>query len=243
MTFGQTVDGLGYSFSTFLISLAGIHVGAHLSSVLPTLPTPHRETAPIELSRPSDHSPSDDSTPPSSDKPPRNPISGKTPLLDFLTVLSAVLSYLTALLLYFLAPETWRHRATFVILLAPPGAMLRFALGRINVRSPFLDRFPLGTFIANISATLIIAGVFAAQRRPGANGGSGLACNALYAIQQGFCGCLSTVSTFVVEGRAIRRKRWKWIYVGSSVVLGQVLVLAIVGGIGWDKGYQGVCTG
>jgi len=161
--------------------------------------------------------------------------------MDIITILSAFIAYLIALLLYFLAPRPWRHRATFPILLAPPGAILRFALSKLNSRSPFADKFPIGTFIANISATLILAGVYAAQRLP--TGQGAIRCNALYALQQGFCGCLSTVSTFVVESRSIRRKRWKWVYVGSSVVLGHVAVLAVVGGVGWDRGYVPVCSG
>jgi CrcB protein len=46
---------------------------------------------------------------------------------------------------------------------------------------------------------------------------------------------LSTVSTFAVETRTIDRKRWKMIYVLSSVVLGHLLVLAIVGGVKWSR--------
>lgn len=163
-----------------------------------------------------------------------------TPILDYLVILSSALSYLVALLLYFFGPTVWRHRATFPILFAPPGAILRFALAKLNPLKPFINKFPLGTFLANIIATLVISGVFAAQRLPSA-GGSGTRCNALYAIQQGFCGCLSTVSTFVVESRSIKQRRWKWIYVGISVVLGQVCVLAIVGGVGWSQGYVEVC--
>lgn len=169
-------------------------------------------------------------------------VSHRSPFLDSVTFLVASLSYLVALIIYFFAPHPWRHRAVFAILLAPPGAMLRFFLAKINTRAAFIDRFPLGTFIANMVATLVLAGVVAAQHRPAA-GSSAVRCDALYALQQGFCGCLSTVSTFAVEARAIRGKRWKWIYVLGSVVLGQVLVLAVLGGVGWGVGYVDVCTG
>ena len=91
-------------------------------------------------------------------------------------------------------------------------------------------------------ATLVISGVFAAQRKPAANADP-LTCNGLHAIQQGFCGCLSTVSTFAVEARAIKDGRWKWTYIGGSVVLGHIFVLAIVGGVGWQEGYMDVCSG
>ncbi|EKD02107.1 hypothetical protein A1Q2_03609 [Trichosporon asahii var. asahii CBS 8904] len=119
-------------------------------------------------------------------------------------------------------------------------AMLRYALSKLNARPGFENRFPIGTFIANIAATLIIGGVFAAQRRPGVGV---VRCDALYALQQGFCGCLSTVSTFAVEARSIKGKRWKLLYVLGSVILGHVLILGVVGGVGWTQGYVPVCFG
>jgi fluoride ion exporter CrcB/FEX len=159
------------------------------------------------------------------------------PLLDVLTIVSAILSYLIALILYFYTPHTWRHRAIFPILLSPPGTMLRFALSKLNGKPRFQDKFPFGTFLANMIATVVLAGVFAEQHRIG----SGVRCNAMYAIQQGFCGCLSTVSTFAVEARNVRGW-WKWIYIGGSIVIGHLLMLAVFGGVGWAKGYGPVCT-
>lgn len=227
----QAVDGFAYSFSTFAIALACIGLGDHVSKLLPNLPS----------TRPS--TPNSNSEPEKSPSPPQpRPKHNRTPLLDVLTIVSGFLSYLIALLLYFLGPNSWRHRATFPILLSPPGAIIRFYLSRLNTRHQFIDRFPIGTFISNMSAALLISGVFAAQRLSPAIKDAGL-CNGLYAIQQGFCGCLSTVSTFAVESRAIKSWKWTWIYVGGSVVLGHVFVLAIVGGVGWGEGYQGVCAG
>lgn len=84
-------------------------------------------------------------------------------------------------------------------------------------------------------ATLVLADVVTGRQHRPAAGNLALMRDVLYALQQGFCGCLCTVSTFVVEGRAIRGKRGKWIYILGSVVLGQVLVLAVLGGVGWGK--------
>lgn len=163
-------------------------------------------------------------------------------ITDLVWISTAGIAYLIALLLYFFAPTYFRHRAVFPILLSPPGAILRFVLARLNAKPRFIDRFPLGTFIANLGATAILAGTFAAQRRPG-TADDPTRCNALYAIEQGFCGCLSTVSTFVVESRTIKGLRWTWGYVLLSVVLGHMLVLAIVGGVQWSEGYVAVCSG
>ena len=174
-----------------------------------------------------------------------NPLTGATPVLDTIFIASAFATYLVALLVYFLGPHGWRHKATFPMLFSPPGAILRFSLGRINVRSPFIDRFPLGTFIANMVATLVVCGTYVGMRFTGAGGllvGGMTRCNALWGIEQGFCGCLSTVSTFVVEARAIKSKKWKWIYVGGSVVLGHLFALAVVGGTRWSRGLGEVCS-
>lgn len=217
--------------ATFGISYAGVVLGDHVSSFLPTLPRP-RAAVRTALALKEDpnlvrrgarvHSP--------------------TPLFDALMFILAAASYAAALAMYFAAPKTWRHRAVFSLLLAPPGAIIRYALSKLNTRPPWFQRFPIGTFVANIAATMLIAGVYAGQRRPAA-AGAATTCDALYALQDGFCGCLSTVSTFVVEARTIRRWQWAWFYVLGSVVLGHVLVMAIVGGTGWTLGYIDVCKG
>lgn len=212
-----------------MVSTAGLRLGKYVSSLLPRLPRPRRRVEAAGIAK-SDGA--RDTASPSHAQ--------GTRLLDLLTVASAVVSYGAALALYFAAPRRWRHRATFALLLAPPGAMLRYALSKINARAPFLDRFPLGTFIANMVGTILIAGTYAAERRPGA-ASNALACTALGAIHDGFCGCLTTVSTFVVEMGSIRSERWRWAYVFGSIILGQVLVMAVAGGVGWGAGYGPAC--
>lgn len=245
LTMSQTVDGLGYSFSTLAISIACLYVGEFVADLLPAFPTNFEQRHPGSSSC----EPSPQSEKHAQAQGQRRSVRklaaqrlpgqrrqrqfSQSPWLDSLTILSAVLSYLVAILLYFLAPGVWRHRAVFPILLSPPGAMLRFFLARFNAGRPF----PLGTFTANMIASVILGGVFAEQHRLA----SGATCNALHAIQEGFCGCLSTVSTFAVEVRTVR-KWWKVVYIFSSVILGHLLVLATVGGVGWDKGLGPICS-
>lgn len=219
----DTIDGLAYSFATFAISMACIDLGSFVSECLPRLPRPQRRIRKAVLAKRSE-----------------SPSGETAPLADTCMIVLGCVLYAMALVVYFCAPKRWRHRVVFSLLLAPPGAMLRYALSKLNTRAPFLNRFPIGTFIANIAATLIIGGVFAAQRRPGVGI---VRCDGLYALQQGFCGCLSTVSTFAVEAKTIRGKRWKLLYVLGSVILGHVLMLGVVGGVGWTQGYVAACSG
>lgn len=224
----QAVDGVGYTFATVAISFGCLYFGEFVGATLPRVGRKRHESISSKQAV--------------SERP-----DASCTLLDYSTILSAALAYLVTLLLYFFGPSAWRHRALFPMLLSPPGAMLRYALSSLNARRPFLDRFPLGTFIVNIAGTLVIGGVYAAQHVSPAVSVDAVRCTALYALQQGFCGCLTTVSTFIVECRAIRGKRWTWIYAGMSVILGHLAVLVTFGAVGWARGSGGlggeVCTG
>ncbi|BEJ10963.1 hypothetical protein CspHIS471_0103850 [Cutaneotrichosporon sp. HIS471] len=209
--FQKTVNGVVYSLATFAVSYAGVVLGEQVSAFLPALPRPRL---------------------------PRRRGLSPAPLADAFMFFLAVASYAGALAMYFAAPRSWRERTVFALLLSPPGAMIRYALSKLNARARFVGRFPIGTFIANIAATLVIGGAYAAGHRPAIV----VTCDAMNALQFGFCGCLSTVSTFVVEARILRRG-WAWVYVLSSVVVGHLMILATAGAVRWGVGYTGVCTG
>jgi len=219
----QAVDGVAYGLATLAISVACLFMGYHVASFLPNLPIPPASW------QTRGHGQS-------------SPNMRRTLLLDYVFLLSALLAYLAAALLYGLGPTFWRHRVTFALLLAPPGAMLRYLLSRLNTLPPVNGRFPLGTFTANMIATLIVSGVFAAQHRPPSYTNA-VHCDGMYALQQGFCGCLSTVSTFVLEVTTLKQKRWRWTYLWTSVLLGQVFVLSVLGGVKWGEGLGEVCRG
>ncbi|WWC68075.1 uncharacterized protein I206_101994 [Kwoniella pini CBS 10737] len=267
----DTVDGVVYSLSTFAIAIASLRFGEHFSTLLPSLTllrrvyhTPRQDRIPSKLPNGNQRGESSSNSSDQNDNPNQpnhnsdhekvkqnsNLNNNKslirlsqTPILDLIWISTAFLSYLIILLLYFLGPTNWKHNIIFPMLLSPPGTIIRFYLSKLNTKSIFLNKFPLGTFLANIFSTIIISITFSQQRKFNSINSSSLICNGLYSIQQGFCGCLSTVSTFVVEARTIKGK-FKWIYLGSSIVLGHLIVLAIVGGTGWGSGgYQNVCTG
>lgn len=81
-------------------------------------------------------------------------------------------------------------------------------------------------------ATVII-GICHTLQRKSPNTISPLSCIMLQALADGFCGCLSTVSTFAVEVRGLRGGGWT--YASASVVAAQV-ILVLVTGIPWWAG-------
>jgi len=143
------------------------------------------------------------------------------PVLFSLTVgIFAMLAVLTAL-----------FRTSFIplsCLLAPFGTLSRWILSKHNVRFP---RFPVFTFIVNILGSVLLAVFYLLRGRVSVNG---LSFVGLSALMTGFCGCLTTVSTFVNESRQLGAKD-SWIYACSSVILSQILLLIINGPYYWTR--------
>ncbi|KAF8000707.1 hypothetical protein HF325_004496 [Metschnikowia pulcherrima] len=96
----------------------------------------------------------------------------------------------------------WRSW-TFACLFAPWGAFLRFWLSKLL--NSKVENFPMGTFAVNFSGTVLLS-VFTLLAKGKASFASDLpivsnilSCHVLAGLEDGFCGCLTTVSTFVVE--------------------------------------------
>lgn len=139
---------------------------------------------------------------------------------------------------YLALPRAYRHIATSALLYSFPGTLTRYVLGtRLNTPS-----FPYGTLAANLLGTALLAGFHALQR--GTGGVDAHACEVLQGLGDGFCGCLTTVSTFAVELRSATGGRG-WAYGLASVILAQLLCLAILGPA-WLSGAvdeHAVCVG
>jgi fluoride ion exporter CrcB/FEX len=150
------------------------------------------------------------------------------------------------------APDTWRGRAVFAIVFAPLGCLLRYYLSLyLNPRVP---AFPLGTFTVNIFGTVVLAMCFDLQRVDGVGTAIGAdarsvpyailtSCQVLQGVMDGFCGCATTVSTWVAELNGLSRRRQAYVYGVGSVAVALGFFVVIVGSLGWTRGFvDPVCT-
>ena len=88
----------------------------------------------------------------------------------------------------------------------------------------------MGTLAANIIGTALLGVFHVLQNMPSAP--SLNACALLQGLLDGFCGCLTTVSTFAAELVALEeRKSWRYLVV--SFALGQLVLLVILGPSFW----------
>ncbi|KIY49270.1 hypothetical protein FISHEDRAFT_41531 [Fistulina hepatica ATCC 64428] len=129
---------------------------------------------------------------------------------------------------YFRLPASYRSQATAALLFAFPGALLRYILS--VTLNHFIKGFPLGTFLANAFGTGLLGAFSVIQGLPSpVSYGS---CAILQGLSDGFCGCLTTVSTFAAETITLPT-RSSWRYVIVSWVAGQLILLVILGPAFW----------
>ncbi|KZT20396.1 hypothetical protein NEOLEDRAFT_1140852 [Neolentinus lepideus HHB14362 ss-1] len=144
-----------------------------------------------------------------------------------LTSLS-VCVYAATFPVYFRLPADYRHQATAALLFSYPGTLTRYILS-ISL-NPRLSLFPLGTYVANSFGTALLGALHVIQgMSPSA---SPNACALLQGLADGYCGCLTTVSTFATEIDAL--VEWKaWLYAALSWSTGQIVLLLIMGSSFW----------
>lgn len=130
------------------------------------------------------------------------------------------------------AAETWRGCATFALVFAPLGCLGRF-YASLYLNGYFAS-FPLGTFTVNVFGTAVLGMAWNLAHVPV---GGVVGCQVLQGIEDGFCGCLTTVSTWVAELTALRR-RHAYVYGGASVLAALACMVAIMGGLRWSDGFS-----
>lgn len=136
--------------------------------------------------------------------------------------------------------ETWRGEVIFALVFAPLGCLARFYVSLyLNARIP---AFPLGTFFVNVFGTAILGMFYDLQHAPlggafrGMVGGGVVGCQVLQGCMDGFCGCLTTVSTWVVELKGLQR-RHAYVYGLASVLVALGFLVVIMGSLKWTVGF------
>ena len=211
----------GYSFmallaviiTTVALCIAGLHIGAHLAIAS----EPFTPSVPFTFCR---------------------------KVLDRVAVVLAWGCWMGAIFLAIFPPdrhdappEIWRGRAVFALVFSPLGCLGRFyAAIYLNNK---IASFPLGTFVVNIFGTAILGMSYDLQHVPL---GGMVGCQVLQGIEDGFCGCLTTVSTWVSELSSLRRRN-AYRYGASSVIIALCFLIVIMGSLQWTKGFAELqCT-
>ncbi|KAL1743752.1 CrcB-like protein-domain-containing protein [Schizophyllum fasciatum] len=149
-----------------------------------------------------------------------------------------VVMYAVTLAPFFTLSTSIRHQATAALLFAFPGTLTRYLLSvSLNPKNPL---FPIGTFIANMLGTTLLGTFHVLQGIPGGSI-SPTSCAMLQGLSDGFCGCLTTVSTFAVEVLGLRL-RHAVRYALVSWVGAQLLLLVVLGPSYWHAGVSKIAT-
>ncbi|EPS32796.1 hypothetical protein PDE_07756 [Penicillium oxalicum 114-2] len=134
--------------------------------------------------------------------------------------------------------NTWRGQAVFAVVFAPIGCLGRFYVSQwLNGRVPW---FPLGTFTVNMLGVAVEGLCYDLQHVSGLGAvvpAAMTGCQVLQGVMDGFCGSLTTVSTWVAELNGVRRRRHAYVYGTVSVGVGLGLLVVIMGSLLWTRGF------
>ncbi|KAF7355371.1 hypothetical protein MSAN_01453700 [Mycena sanguinolenta] len=145
-------------------------------------------------------------------------------------VVLAVCTYAATIPAYYLLPRDYRHQATAALLFSFPGTLTRYVLST-NL-NPVVPSFPLGTYAANAFGTALL-GTFHVLQSTVNRPLSGATCTMLQALGDGYCGCLTTISTFAAEIATLQTAGHKYRYALTTWITGQVILVCIFGALFW----------
>ncbi|KAH9821598.1 CrcB-like protein-domain-containing protein [Melampsora americana] len=145
------------------------------------------------------------------------------------------IAWISTVFLFFYGPHWWRGPVSYSLLIGPIGTLTRYHLSKLN-SFPISTRngFPIGTFLANLMATALLAVFTLLQLLPQASKNAEL-CGSLQGLKDGFCGCLSTISTFTVELLKIKPTREAIRYGILSWMAGQLVCVLLLGIYLWTR--------
>jgi CrcB protein len=150
--------------------------------------------------------------------------------IDAMVRLASILAVLCAIIGVIVGAVLVSSITSFSLIFAPAGALLRFSLSRylnsINLR------FFWGTFVANVLGSVVGGIIFGFSTLVTL---SPLSCAALWAVEYGFCGALTTVSTYVNEIHTLPSVRDAYIYGTVSVLATQACLIIVMGGFVWTQ--------
>ncbi|CAF1036045.1 unnamed protein product [Rotaria sordida] len=139
-------------------------------------------------------------------------------LFPILIFISIPLLVLLAVLL----PVSHYTYFIYSIIFAPFGSLTRYILSIVfNINS----NFPLGTLLANVIGSYIYLGMVAINQY--VNITSPLVKQIIISIIQGYCGCLTTVSTFILELDTIKKRRYIYAYAIITVLFIQIVYIIL----------------
>ncbi|KAF9700395.1 hypothetical protein EKO04_001765 [Ascochyta lentis] len=161
-------------------------------------------------------------------------------VIDPLFVFVGIGTWIGAVVMAALPPhDAWRGQALFACVFAPLGCLTRYYVSL--VLNGKLPSFPLGTFACNMFGTAVLGMSYDLQRVAigGVAGGGLVGCQVLQGIEDGFCGALTTVSTWMLELDTLRRGH-AYVYGTSSVVVGLSIMTVVMGSVRWSIGWEAV---
>ncbi|XP_076919478.1 fluoride export protein 1-like [Bidens hawaiensis] len=126
-------------------------------------------------------------------------------------------------------------------IVGPLGVWIRFYLAQLNGqgvgRTQMMKWMPFGTLIANVTAACIMA-AFATMKKYVKDEHFDIVATG---IQFGFCGCLSTVSTFISEFEAMKESMHPWrayVYTLTTMIVSFTLGTLIYSVPVWTEGWS-----
>lgn len=141
--------------------------------------------------------------------------------------------WLAAIFLTIFPPKNpWRGQVLYALIFSPIGCLTRFYMSKmLNAK---IKSFPSGTFAANVLGTAILGMAWDLQHVPL---GGIVSCQVLQGIQDGLCGCLTTVSTWVLELSTLQHVH-AYKYGTLSVASGISLLVVVMGSMQWTVGFE-----